>query len=108
MSEKNTQGLPAFLLGVLSLSSQGKKESCEFMKTNISKGIASALYEKYQRDFDRRAFSVNYLESVDEFFRQYDGCIDGNEHKYVDDVENSGLLLLIGLTLDLLTIGGEK
>lgn len=99
MSKKNTQGLPAFLLGVLCLSSQGKKESCKFISDNIPKGIASVLYEKYQRDFDRRAFSVNYLESVDEFFRQYDGCIDGNEYKYVDDEESCGLLLLIGLVL---------
>lgn len=100
MSKKNVQGLTAFLLGVLHLISEGKKESCKFIDENISEGIATKLYEKYRRELELRAVSDAYLESIDEFFRQCDGCIDGAEYKYVGNEENSGLLLLIGLALD--------
>jgi hypothetical protein len=95
---KNVQGLRLFLITLLELSSKGEKETCSYVENAIGKGVATELCKKYQ-EFYQNGLQVNSVKLVDDYYRQWNRCADGQENKYMCG-ENDGLLLLIALALN--------
>lgn len=100
MEKETVHGLRCFLLTVLEMQNKNCRESCETIETYIAQGVASRLYSKYKEYFDRNGFNPDYMEGIDEYYKQWDECANGcEERKYAVSDEN-GLSLLIALALN--------
>lgn len=99
MNVSRVIGLRPFLLVVLKLISDGKKETCSYIEEVIKEGVATALLNKYPEEFNESSFASDWAESVDTYYKQWNGCADGQEYKYECE-EDDGLALVIGLALN--------
>lgn len=100
MESRKTHGLRVFLLTLLELEMQGKKEKCEEIERMISKGIATALYQKYTSYFEANGFHPDNIDGIDNYYKQWDGCADGKELSHYMCSEDNGIVLLIALALN--------
>ena len=91
-------GLRLFLYALLQLIKDGKRESCAFVESKLSAGIASALREKYPTVFSE-SLSSDIINEIDQYYKKWSGCSDGEENKYACEVQD-GLYLLIKLALN--------
>jgi len=92
-------GLRIFLLSVLSLMANGCRITCTEIEDILPNGIATALYCKYPQTF-RDNISTDSLADIDNYYKKWSGCANGEEmRKYITD-EDSGLQLLIALALN--------
>lgn len=98
-TKEKVNGLRMFLYGVLDLIKAGKSETCSFVEENLSTGIATALYKKYNDAF-YNTFNADYISEIDEYYKNAVGCVDGNEDRHYNCEENDGLYLLLKLTLN--------
>lgn len=98
MEGGHVNGLRMFLLVVLDLILSGEQISNIYIEDNLTGGIAKVLYEKYKTTFDKLGFNPDNIEVVNEYFRQYYGVADAQEHKYIK--HDNGLALLLGLALN--------
>ena len=73
-------------------------ESCAFVESKLSSGIASALREKYPTVFSE-SLSADNINEIDRYYKKWSGCSDAEESKYVCEVQD-GLYLLIKLALN--------
>ena len=92
-------GLRLFLYGVLELIKEQKKETCAFVEDNISKGIATVLYNKYTNTFNKCDFDSDKCKLIDEHFKTLIGVVDGKESTYFCE-ENDGIFLILKLALN--------
>ena len=88
-----------FIYGLLELIKNRVQEKCVTVEEYFSQGIASILYSKYSNVFDSVAFHPNYCKEIDEYYKNYTGIANGNEHKYACK-ETDGLYLVIVLALE--------
>ena len=89
-----------FLFAVMDLIKDGKKESAIYVEEHISTGIASSLFKKYKNEFIQAGFSIDHVESIDNYYKeQYNGVADSLEHKYRCEKED-GLYLIIKIALN--------
>ncbi len=99
-----TPYLQLFLWATLRLIADGNKEEYTFVEDNISKGIATALFNKYEKEYSKFGVQRDFLYEIDSFYKEiYAGVGDGNEGKYKCE-EDDGLLLIIALILNNITI----
>lgn len=96
MSANTPNGMRCFLLTVLKLINEGKKESCTFIEESISNGVASVLYEKYHPAFDKTRADPTFLKEIDSYFEKN---WDDRKELYACE-EQDGLALLIALVLN--------
>lgn len=92
-------GLRVFLLATLRLLSEGKNVPFSFIESNIEKGIASELYQKYKSEYKECGIDLPSLSDVDEYYKKYNGVIYGDGGKYACSSGN-GLQLVIALALN--------
>ena len=99
MQKEQISGLRLFLYGVLELIKNQKSETCSFINSNLSSGIATALFNKYQTEFEHIHFNRDNIENVDDYYKTVIGVADGKINQYSCD-ENDGLYLVIKLALN--------
>ena len=99
MKATETHGMRMFLLTLVKLAADGKKEKSENVEELIRKGVASVLTSKYS-EFRKDGFDPDNAENIDAYFREtWRGSAEGNEHKY-NCGEDDGLILLFDLVLN--------
>ena len=76
MSERIT-GLRVFLLATLYVMSKGENVSCKDIEDNLANGIATNLFYKFQSLYEECGLSESSLQPVDDYYRKWDGCVDG-------------------------------
>ena len=99
MENPNVPGLRVFLLIVLEMISKGEIEGCSEIEAALTNGVATALYKKHPAYFEQ-SISLDNLENINEYFKKWAGCANGEEYRKYLCNENQGLYLLIVLALN--------
>ena len=100
MANNSLKGIGLLQNCILHLVSIGEKESIADIEAHLeSKDLVEYLYSKYKADFlisfDNSIYSN---ESLNSYFGQYCGCIEGEEYsKYGITKSDDGLLLILAL-----------
>lgn len=103
LNPKTLKGIGLFQLEVLHLISIGKKESIEDIEKSMEDGnLIEYIFNKYREKFfvayDNQIYDN---ETLNQYFQNYCGYIQGNEsRKYGIMNENDGLLLILALISD--------
>ena len=82
MKITEVHGLRIFLYSILELIKKGKTESCQTIEDKLSEGIASFLYKKYVKEFNSLGFNCDYIDNINEYYKEFIGIADGEENKY--------------------------
>ena len=99
MDNTKITGLRVFLLTLLHMNANGIKESCTTIESAIADGVATMLFNKYASQFWGN-FNSDHLNGIDEYYRNFSGCAEGNEMRQYLCSESDGLVLLIALALN--------
>ncbi len=100
MTNNSLKGIGVLQLCILHLVSIGKKESIADIEAHLeSKDLVEYLYSKYKADFSISFDNSNYSnETLNSYFGQYSGYIEGNEdRKYGIVQDDDGLLLVLAI-----------
>lgn len=103
VEKKKYLGLGIFQLEIVHLISAGKKESWVVIEQELGNGtLIEYLFNKYEREFSIPFDNTLYKNDVlNEWFKNYDGYIQGNEtRKYKVMNEDDGLLLVLSMISD--------
>lgn len=92
--------LAYFAQEVISLSSEGIKESISVVEEHIDNGdLASYICSKYNLARDNKGI----LERLDKKIGEFAGCLVGEEDReYGISEENDGLLLIVTVVIEIL------
>ena len=104
---EEVQGMRVFLLTILHLVTKGNSETFEWISKHISTGVGTAAYNKYQSDFVNTGFNTDALKDIDEYYKEWNGFIDGSDSKYAI-ANNNGLQWLIAICLNEIPFGLEQ
>ena len=99
----NLRGIGIFIWEIIGLISLGKKESIKEIEKHFDQGdIVEYLYNKYRASFFTVFDNSIYDNaSINKYFSNYAGVIEGNEsRKYGIQNDDDGLLLIIALVID--------
>lgn len=99
MKQNLPQGLYPFLITVAHLIHNAKKISCSDVQQNLNSGIATYLYKKHRAFFDELSCS-EFLPELDDFYRQFIGCVEGSEDRKYACKHDEGLVLILALALN--------
>lgn len=103
LNNKKLMGIGVFQLQILHLISIGANESFESIEKNIDENtLIEYIYNKYQDEFSIPFDNSLYdNETLNQYFHDYTGYIQGNEsRKYGIMNESDGLLLVLALISD--------
>ena len=78
---------------------KGEIEGCSEIEAALTNGVATALYKKHPAYF-KQSISLDILENINEYFKKWAGCANGEEYRKYLCNENQGLYLLIVLALN--------
>ena len=76
--DRHVRGLRVFLLTTLSIS-KNQNVSCATIEENLASGIATKLFQMFQKEYKAYGIDDSMLEDIDEYNRQWNGCVDGQE-----------------------------
>ena len=100
MEGRTVGGLRIFLLSLLRMCTEGRSETCSNVQEYIRDGVATKLFKKYGDYFEKNGFHPDHIESIDAYYRQFVGCVDGKEEGKYACRESDGFHLLIALALN--------
>lgn len=98
MENTSIHGLRMFLLTLLNMISNGKSERCDIIEDALGSGVATFLRNKYTDCFCGAI--DDSLTNLDNYYKRFSGCADGNEFRKYLCGDNDGLALLIALALN--------
>lgn len=110
MNTKTLKGIGLFQLQILHLISIGKKESIKTIEEHMEKGdLIEYLFNKYKKHFSIIFDNTIYdNESLNQYFQNCIGKIQGNEsRKYGIMNEDDGLLLIPASISDTIEISAS-
>lgn len=93
-------GMKIFLLSLLRIESEGGSISCNWVEEHLNKNVASSIYTKYPKAFEKMGFHPDNLQALDAYYAAYADCFEGCEESKFGCQENDGLHLLIALALE--------
>lgn len=99
------RGMNLFMLEIIHLISNGKKETIEDIERNIENNkLIEYIYEKYKDEFCIKFDGSLYdNEELNRWFYDFSGIIKGNEdRKYGVINPDDGLLIILALISELL------
>ncbi len=103
---KNLHGIKLFAFDIISILADGEKEEISKVEEEMSNGkIVNYIYEKYKEHMmlDLGPNSSYDIEAWNKHFSDLSGWIDGNESRKLGiQKKEDGLLMLLGLTIELL------
>ena len=99
MSKCHINGLQFFIYSVIDLISRSEKITCDFVNSNLSKGIATQLVQKYPDVFENVRFQNDLLQDVDDYCKGFAGIAENYSGDYLCK-QDEGLQLLLKLILN--------
>lgn len=100
MIKEKDFNLRIFLYALIDLISKGEKISCLEVEKMLDDGIATKLCKEYTTEFLKNYFTDEYIQYVDEYFKEWKGCADNQEIRKYDCKEDEGFVLIIKLALN--------
>lgn len=98
MSQENCRPrLQTFLFSIAGLLKSGKTESCSCIDEHLQKGIATYLHEKYP---DVCKLYGAFITEIDDYFRDWNGCVENIASDFFDVQEDDGLWVLLFLVVN--------
>lgn len=93
-------GIKIFLLSLLRIESEGGSISCNWVEKHLNKNVASSIYMKYPKVFEKMGFHSDNLQALDAYYAAYADCFEGCEESKFGCQEKDGVHFLIALALE--------